>query len=483
MTREEYNLWFSSRGLMDLSWILGWDKNVVGKLLRKRRRGFLSLWATSALVFFMCLFTPSVQAGNLGDISSDIMTDNAANSLGSVFNAVAFDLMGPAQDDAYEELNDEENATMETLAVETPAMGIVTLGSRLASLRAGAASLFAFNIDREKDRGPILLASQNSSTASDAAARSDNSNAFSRLGFFLNGIGAFGDRGSTLNPSAFEGESGFDFETSGVLTGLDYRFTDEFILGTAFGYATTDADLDDDGGDIDADGYNVSVYGTYYVHQFYIDAIAGFGGNDYDATRNIRVSGLSGLSGSGPPQYLDGVAKADIDGWHYSFSVGAGYDFTSGGFNIGPYARLNYFRMRIDNYREEVQNLSGNSDVEGVGLKIEDQDIVSLATVVGGQVSYSLSTALGVFVPHVSFEWEHEYDNDSREVIAEYVHDDKNNTFTIKTDSPDRNFFNLGVGLSAVFPRGITAFVYYETPIGLEDVTSHNFTGGLRFEF
>jgi hypothetical protein len=37
--------------------------------------------------------------------------------------------------------------------------------------------------------------------------------------------------------------------------------------------------------------------------------------------------------------------------------------------------------------------------------------------------------------------------------------------------------------VSAVFSRGISAFVNYETALGLRDVTHHGFTGGVRFEF
>ena len=50
-------------------------------------------------------------------------------------------------------------------------------------------------------------------------------------------------------------------------------------------------------------------------------------------------------------------------------------------------------------------------------------------------------------------------------------------------DNPDTDYFNFGVGTSATFPRGISAFVDYATIWGLEDVTYHQFTGGLRMEF
>jgi len=50
------------------------------------------------------------------------------------------------------------------------------------------------------------------------------------------------------------------------------------------------------------------------------------------------------------------------------------------------------------------------------------------------------------------------------------------------TDAPDRNFFNIGVGLSATFRGGVSAFVSYETVLGLENITRHSVTMGVRKE-
>lgn len=83
------------------------------------------------------------------------------------------------------------------------------------------------------------------------------------------------------------------------------------------------------------------------------------------------------------------------------------------------------------------------------------------------------------------FEWEHEYQDDSRIVTANFAADPTPSDDTlikIRTDSPDRDFFNLGFGLSAVFPRGVSSFIYYETVLGLDDIVAHFITGGLRIE-
>ena len=51
------------------------------------------------------------------------------------------------------------------------------------------------------------------------------------------------------------------------------------------------------------------------------------------------------------------------------------------------------------------------------------------------------------------------------------------------TDDPDRNYFNLGLGLAAQFAHGRAAFVSYETVLGRNAASSQALTLGVRLEF
>jgi outer membrane lipase/esterase len=87
----------------------------------------------------------------------------------------------------------------------------------------------------------------------------DDQSPFGKLGVFANGTFTLGDKDRTSR------EAGFDFHTLGMTAGVDYRFKDNFILGAAFSFASTDADLDGSGGSMDAKQYSGSIYGTYYL--------------------------------------------------------------------------------------------------------------------------------------------------------------------------------------------------------------------------
>jgi hypothetical protein len=63
------------------------------------------------------------------------------------------------------------------------------------------------------------------------------------------------------------------------------------------------------------------------------------------------------------------------------------------------------------------------------------------------------------------------------------VSDPASTPFLLVTDDPDRDYFNLGAGLSVVLQRGVSAFVYYETVLALEDVTANKISVGVRLAF
>jgi outer membrane autotransporter protein len=101
----------------------------------------------------------------------------------------------------------------------------------------------------------------------------------------------------------------------------------------------------------------------------------------------------------------------------------------------------------------------------------------------GGQASYSISQPWGVLVPQARLEWLHEFEDDSRLVTASFAQDTGAVEFSVPTDNPDRDYFNLGLGVAAVLPQGRSVFLYYETVVGRNDLTQHSVAAGVRLEF
>ena len=314
--------------------------------------------------------------------------------------------------------------------------------------------------------GPITLAS-----SGDAGAYGIGGS--SNLGVFVNGSWGTGDKDAT------DFEPGFDYDGWDVTGGVDYRFANNFVLGGAFGYSKINTDIDQDAGSTDSKGYAFSLYGLYYWDAFYVNAIGSIGSRDYDTVRNVLYTVAVPVNQS---------FSGDTDADDYAVNLGAGYDFSTNGFTYGPYAQLRYFKSEIDGYSESL--MGSNTDPGfGLALAIDDQTVKSFTSTLGGQASYARTTGFGVLLPYLRLGWVHEFENDARTITGRFLNvpDDPGvatlNSVNINTDSPDRNYFDLGLGISAVFPGGVQAFVNYQTLLDLDDINSHLVSGGLRLEF
>lgn len=290
-----------------------------------------------------------------------------------------------------------------------------------------------------------------------------------RLSVFANGVGGFGETKS----SSFEDAA--DFYSAGILIGLDYRFTNNFVSGVAFGYSHLDSDfqntLNVSGGGIDADIYNLSVFASYDLADFYLDGTFTYGWSDYDIERGVVVLSNNVDSTGGTNR----VARSDADGEQYSAGLGLGYNYNYNALNINPLVRLDYYHGRIDHYTE--------TGAFGLNLSIEEQNFESLQTLLGLQISYAFSHSFGVLIPQFNVGWHHEFLNDSRAINARYIADFNNNILTTFTENPDRDYATVGFGFSSVFKGGAQVFFNYQALLGYNNVDSNGFTGGVRLEF
>jgi len=286
-------------------------------------------------------------------------------------------------------------------------------------------------------------------------ASADSSSILSRLGTFATGQGSFGNQDATT------AEPGFDFHTVGITLGADYRFTEQFIFGLAFGYLRTKMDFDSSAGDSSINSYSLSAYTNYYIlDPLYVDGIITFGWSDYSTERNIPGA--------------TATANGQTNGTQLGISTGTGYNFTSRGFTFGPTFRVNYVHVHIDSYQESGAN--------PFNLHIGSQTIESVTTQLGGQATYAIGMTWGVLMPLLSANWQHEYKNNSRTTTGSVVAQPSTNVIT-QTNNPDRDYCNLGVGVSATFRGGRSAFLHYEEVLGLSNFHSHSFNAGFRMEF
>lgn len=358
-------------------------------------------------------------------------------------------------------VTNDEQAALEGLKtfVVLPQLGLDTafvqmrnVGRRIREVRTGGPAMSVFGTALGPVPGDIRVMSL--SEASEAAAMATARDALGgRFGLFLNGQGSFGTRDETAYTR------GYDSRTIGLTGGVDYRFSDNFILGAALGIVRAKSTFNADYGDATANGFAGSVYGSYYHGKFYVDIIGTLGLNRYDTRRALGV----------------GDAQGATNGRQYGGSVSAGWNTNRGAFAFGPYVRAGYIRVDVNDFTE-----SGSTGSE---MAVSDQAATSFTTALGGQASYSISRSWGVLTPSVRVEFEHEQRQNVRTLSGSLVADPIRTLFAIPVDTPDSNYFNVGVGLAAQFANGRAAFINYETMLGRSQITNHAVIVGGRVEF
>jgi len=346
------------------------------------------------------------------------------------------------------------------------------IGARTAALRSGVTgvSLQGLNMNIAGRQLPLYqLASAASLGLLGGGASADDLLAESKLGLFVAGDMAWGDRDSTAL------ESGLDFRTHGVTVGLDYRFSDRFVLGAALGYMDTRADLDNDGGDLDATGYSLSLYGTYYLADaYFVDFSATYGRNDFDQSRNLRYSLGGGIN-------VDQELSAGYDGDLYGITLGTGYDFNRGAWSFGPRIDVEYTKSQVDGFNEKISNPLAPGG--GWATHIDDTEQEWLTLQAGGRISYALSTGWGVLIPYGRVDWLHEFKDNSQTVTGHFVDDPDANALEIFSDDPDRDYLRLRIGASAQLRSGIAAFLDYGTILSNSLWREQTLSAGFRMEF
>jgi outer membrane autotransporter protein len=409
---------------------------------------------------------------------------------------------------ALQQIAPEEYGTQGRLALNTPAAQFKNLDARLNYLRTGKtgismsglrlnlnvngqhlptqllASLFtgtsamtkeagyerdwnetkSIEIVRQQALTANLLNLQNNATDTNSEIANTG---FSRLGFFVNGEINFGNHDTTGR------ESGFDFSTQGLTTGVDYRFTDQLVAGVAFGYTKSDSDITG-GGKIDNDGYSINFYGTFYKNDnFYIDALYNFGRNNYDNERRIIYTVAS--------TSVNQIATSSNRSHQHAVGLGAGYQFNKNAMTFTPNVRIDYTRTKINSFVEKMSN--PNAAGAGWALAIDSQKIQSLTLTFGVQAEYAISRSWGVLIPHANLDLVYEFKDDPHFITGRFVQDVSGETLTWTSDSIDQDYFNLGLGVMTQFTEGKSAFFRYEGTLGLKDIERHAIMAGIRLEF
>ena len=362
-----------------------------------------------------------------------------------------------------EAFDPNELSAVPAAAVEGGRIQASNVGGRLAALRGGATGISLDGIALAYN-GSLFDASwlpEEMSEVIESGGGGGSSLLNERFGFFVNGDISLGDRNSRGR------EAGFDFDSWGLTTGIDYRFDNGFIGGLAIGFSRYGADLDDDGGALDSDTLSAQGYGTYSLtNDLYIDATLGYSRSDMDQKRVIDLSGFTGQVRS--------IAQGSTDAEQYSASLAANYRLpVNSSWSLTAHGQFFYAVNQINGFRE-----SGSA----FALEFPDQEFFTRSYSAGLRASKAISFNNGVLSPFANAVYTHEGGNDGY-ILRPSFASGASTDLTVEISSPDRNFGQLDAGVSWVFLSGQQLLFSYSALVGESDTTRHTFYLGARFEF
>ncbi len=385
---------------------------------------------------------------------------------------------------ALSEVTTEETSAMGSNAVEVNESQFRNVRTRLSALRAGVRGISIQGLTLAYGGDVLPTWALSNILTQSASDDVPSGNKVGRLGYFLNGTISIGSKDDT------ELEPGFDLDRYALTTGIDWRFSSSFVGGVALGYDEAETKING-GSTLDADALTGMLYGTYYNgigerNTFYLDAAASLGGGSVESKRRINYS----ISDFLDPTQINTVnqialGRPDHDG--YSLDLTLGYEIFSGSHSFNFTGRGGIAEIDIDAYAEEMSDPNGLGF--GLGLSVDKQEIESNIGALGVGWSYASSKNWGVLIPQLRVEWEHEFANDARLIGARFLNEgtvvegSDDSKFFVLTNEPDRDYYNIDLGVSAVFSGGSQFFFLYEGVFGRTDIELHSFTAGFRWAF
>ena len=190
--------------------------------------------------------------------------------------------------------------------------------------------------------------------------------------------------------------TGYESDQWLAALGVDFPVTENFVLGIGGGYIKNQGDFDWYGGSMDADGFQVGVYGAYDPGQFYAKAAVSYSDLSGKSSRTATVGNITGVV----------TASPDANIWAVGGELG--YRFDLGGATVTPYAGLDYVSAKLQGFEE------GGSFAGRLTVNDATDDFLT------SELGLKLSGKLGGLVPEVKAGWRHEFNDQPASFTAFY---------------------------------------------------------------
>ncbi|GIK85762.1 MAG: autotransporter domain-containing protein [Chloroflexi bacterium CFX6] len=244
--------------------------------------------------------------------------------------------------------------------------------------------------------------------------------------------------------------------------GGDLRLSPHLLAGAAANFSEYKASYG--GGRHTLDETSATIYAGWGSGPWYAGVSALVGVLDYSDVRRSFDVGIAQRSESG-----------DTSGTHWGVRLHGGYWMRAGSVNHGPFAKLVWQRVDVDNFAERA----GTSTALAYG----EQERKSLV----GSLGWQAQGTLGMVRPFGRVTWEHEFDDDALDVALSTSLGGRYVT-TLPAPDSDWVLFNVGASMDLGAPSSsafgkVTAFVMGSATAGKGDGDAYGVTLGVKVPF
>ena len=245
-----------------------------------------------------------------------------------------------------------------------------------------------------------------------------------RCSTFANGSLAFWAGGFVnFGTNMLNGGNGYDYTTTGMSAGVDYRINPFLAVGAGFGYGSDDSRIGTNGTRSDGDVYDAVGYASYHpTRSTFIDALVGYGRLGFDSQRFVTDTG--------------GFALGRRDGDQVFGSVTGGYEYQRNAFLVSPYLRVTASHSVLDSFTEFG---AGSED-----LRYGAQSVDAVTSFLGIRANYKFLTDWGSIVPELRLEYGHDFAGNSS-VALSYADLGGSQAYNLQTTGLGSDFMTLGL--------------------------------------
>jgi uncharacterized protein YhjY with autotransporter beta-barrel domain len=346
-------------------------------------------------------------------------------------------------------------------AIEVTAIQNNNVMQRIAALRSGArgAELSGFNLqtDGQHIGGDVMNAAWRPTLGRVLDGVLRGADGDDRLGLFLNG--------TVRRGNAKELDSNV-----GLTTGIDYRLSDSFALGTSLGYTNMNVENDPSRGAMAIESWRGTLFGTYYKRDFFhIDGLIAYANSAFDSQRRITFDDVQA------------VAQSAGNGRQVSGALTSAIDLKHGPWTFGPHAGAYLLKADVAALDE-----FGAGDYD---LTVGSQHAQSARLNAGARLAAALRTPWGVLTPHISADYVHDLADGVGAVDVRFARllfassaSASQAAVGLRMDPPEAGYFVWSVGASAQLARAVSGFVDYRSFASADNLATNELSCGVRFQ-